>query len=116
MRDLLSIDHITDHDLPGFKTIADQGMPDQTLAGSFIIRSDLVPLHKFQRQLQNFFVHGNSQSAVGIFNNIMCSACIETGNRVSRFICSERKLCFISIIKRLVHSDDRIHRFLRHFR
>ena len=87
-------------------------MANQTFSGHFIIRSNVILFHMCDHTIQNFFILRNPECTVTILNNGMCTACIKTGHDPAFFISSDRKLSFITVVIRLVHSDQRLHRKL----
>ena len=56
------------------------------------------------------FILRHPQCTVTVFDNVMSSSRIETCDDLSFFISSYRKLCLVSVMEQLVHSNDRLHR------
>ena len=110
------VDHETDHDLSCSKSITDQYMTDQPRPCPFIVGRNVMLFHEFQDTLQYLLINRNSQCTVCIRDNVMCSPCIEAGNRMPFFIRAEGELSFIAVAERFLHSDSRFRNAVKQFR
>ena len=92
------------------KSTSDQYMTHQSFSSFLIVCGNMIFFHKINDNIQNFPVYRKSERTVAIWNNRMRSSCIKAGNNMTFFIRSHRKLCFVSIMVRLIHTNDRFHR------
>ena len=53
---------------------------------------------------------GKSQGTVAVWNDRMGPSCIKTGDDMAIFVHSHRKLRFVPVVIRLIHTYDRLHR------
>ena len=90
-------------------------MTHQSFMLFLVISRNVIILHKMQNNLENFLIDRYAQCTVCIRNDAVGSSCIKSSDDVSFFICSNWKLCFISIMKWLFHANNRLHNFVKKF-
>ena len=108
-RNLISVQNQTDHHFFCEVSVTDQDMAHQPFACCFIIWFNPVFLHMCDHTVQNLFILSYTKCTVTVFDNIVGSSCIETCNDFSLFISAYRKLCLISVMKKFIHANDRLH-------
>ena len=60
--------------------------------------------------IQDFLVLRDSQRTVTVLDDRMGASCIKSGDDPAFFVPSNRELCLVSIMIRLVHTDHWLHR------
>ena len=108
-RNLISVQDQTDHYFLCEVSVTDQNMTHQTLTCCFIVWLNPVFLHMCDHTVQNFFILRYTKCTVTVLDNVVGSSCIETCNDFSLFISAYRKLCLISVMKKFIHANDRLH-------
>ena len=78
-------------------------MPHYSFVLFFIICRYFILFHKFKNSLNYLFVTFMLYKTVRLWYNTVCSSCIKSCNKISVFVISDRKLCFISIMNRSIH-------------
>ena len=77
-------------------------MTHQTLPGCLVICRDIICFHMRQHQIQDLFVDFHAEITFPVADDRMGSSGIESGDQMA----------FVSVMVRIFHADDRLHRNL----
>ena len=87
-------------------------MTHKSLPCLFVIWFNSVCFHMCDYPIENFLILRNSQGTISVFYDGVGPSCIKPCNNTSFFIFPDRKLRFVSVMIRFIHSNDRLHRKL----
>ena len=104
------IDHQADHDFPRWKIRCVLARDARFRACLLIVRLHAAFLHIRDHTVQECLHLPQAQVTSSVVDDAVRPARIETGDDPSVSVFSDRKLCFIPVVKRLVHADDGLHR------
>ena len=68
--------------------------------------------HMRQHQIQDLFVDFHAEITFPVADDRVSSSGIKSGDQMAFFVASHRKLRFVSVMVRIFHADDRLHRNL----
>ena len=104
MRKRFTVYNKTDHNLTGMFSCSYQNMTNKSLVGLLIINAYIVFIDKCTDFLKNLCIFRCTDCTLRIIYNTVCSSCVKTNYNFSVLISSDRILCFVAVIKRILHS------------
>ena len=91
------------------EAVTNHNMTYKTFSRGLIVGLYMIFFHVSDHTVQNLFILFHSQNTVPVVNNRVGPSCIKTGDDLSVFIFSYRKLCLVSIMIGVFHPHDRFH-------
>ena len=83
--------------------------------GHFIISCNFMCGHVCENHFQDTLIFRSPYKTVVLCDDVVRASGIETCNGLSVTRCAYRILCLIAVSPRIIHSDDRLHDFIKNF-